>query len=394
MFSSYLGGSGVDEAFAVALDRRGDAYVAGLTSSTDFPTLNPLQPAFAGGSGLVIRSDAFVAKLTRDGSTLAYSTYLGGAANDQANSIAVDAAGAAWVTGRTLSADFPTVEATQPASAGNADAFLARISPDGSGPRYSTYLGGSDFDEGRGVAIAPAAAVIVVGVTSSADFPTRQGLQAELLGENDSFVARIDTESAQAGLSILTVFPAEGGDTGDVTMTIRGSGFAPGAAASLVRSGEAEIHAAPVTVSADGLVVVATFDLRERARGLWDVVVTNANGSSSTVPASFNVVPGTAAELWVDVVGRPRIRVSKEEMFTVLFGNRGNVDATGVPLSIRGIPTGAAWNPVFGIADPLPLPGQEPVDFAGTSLGVETTDGLLIPLIVLRIPAGFTGALP
>jgi beta-propeller repeat-containing protein len=394
VFSSYLGGSDVDQALAIAVDRRGDAYVAGLTSSADFPTVNAFQPAFAGGSGLVIRTDAFVTKFAADGSSLVYSTYLGGSANDQANGIAVDSEGAAYVTGRTLSTDFPTFEATQPENGGNGDAFVAKFSPDGSTLHYSTYLGGSDFDEGHGIAIGAGGAIVVVGVANSTDFPALGGLQAGLLGENDSFVVRIETAAPLEALSLLSVVPSQGGDIGEVTVVIRGSGFAPGATARLVRTDEADVEAAPVTVSADGLAVIATLDLRGRTRGAWDVVVTNSGRGSATLAKAFNVEEGKVADLWVDIVGRPRIRVNKEEIFTVLFGNRGNVDATGVPLAIRGIPEEATWSPGFSIVSPLPLPGQDAVDFAGTSPGLKTSDGVLIPLIIPKIPAGFTGSLP
>jgi len=104
------------------VDSSGNAYVTGSTASTNFPTANPLQPANGGGY------DAFVAKLDAAGSTLLYSTYLGGSQEEESYSIAVDSSGnAAYVTGSTLSTNFPTANPLQPANGGNADAFVAKL---------------------------------------------------------------------------------------------------------------------------------------------------------------------------------------------------------------------------------------------------------------------------
>src|SRR5262249_58166076 len=102
---------GEDSGAGMAVDAAGQAYVTGRTNSPDFPTVNPVQPALAGSGGTI---DAFVAKLTADGAALVYSTYLGGRFNDAGSGIAVDAAGAAYVTGVTISPDFPTLNPLQP----------------------------------------------------------------------------------------------------------------------------------------------------------------------------------------------------------------------------------------------------------------------------------------
>ena len=129
-------------ACGIAVDDPGNAYVTGGTNSTDFPTVNAVQPAFGGGG------DAFVAKLDRNGSQLLYSTYLGGSEVRQGFGIAVDDPGNAYVTGGTDSPDFPTVNAVQPAFGGGADAFVAKLNRNGSRLLYSTYLGGSGDDAG------------------------------------------------------------------------------------------------------------------------------------------------------------------------------------------------------------------------------------------------------
>src|SRR5205807_2241996 len=180
-YSTYLGGSGWDTGYAIAVDAAGNAYVTGETLSSDFPTANALQPAMARGSstaavfpkldaagaahvtgetwssdfptaqalqptkaGPSATADAFIAKLDASGTALLYSTYLGGSNGNWGNGIAVDAAGNAYVTGLTGSTDFPTVNAVQPAfGGGSSDAFVAKLDPTGSALVYSTYLGGN-----------------------------------------------------------------------------------------------------------------------------------------------------------------------------------------------------------------------------------------------------------
>src|SRR5208337_733038 len=149
VYSTYLGGSGIDGGSGIAVDSAGNAYVTGTTLSTDFPTANPLQATNKAAKGT-----AFVAVLNPAGSALVYSTYLGGSVRDGGSGIAADSAGNAYVTGTTLSTDFPTanpLQATNKASA-KGTAFVAKLNPAGSALVYSTYLGGSVQDGGSGIA--------------------------------------------------------------------------------------------------------------------------------------------------------------------------------------------------------------------------------------------------
>jgi hypothetical protein len=182
----------------IAVDSDGNAYVTGVTGS-DLPTMNPLQPTYAGGV------DAFVAKMNSAGSALVYSTYLGGSGYDGGGefdngpSIAVDAAGNAYVTGFTLSTDFPTMNPFQPANGGGGDAFVAKINPEGSALVYSTYLGGNKADRGTGIAADNAGNAYITGSTWSFDFPTLNPLQHIRRGTADAFVAKLNaTGSALA----------------------------------------------------------------------------------------------------------------------------------------------------------------------------------------------------
>src|SRR5262249_42982187 len=161
-----------DEGIGSAVDpASGDALVTGVTRSTNFPTANPLQGANAGGA------DAFVARLSADGSALVFSTYLGGSGSDVGYGIAVDpASGDALVTGSTGSTNFPTANPLQAVYRGFFDVFVTRLNAAGSALVYSTYLGGSRLDVGRAIAVDPVTGdALVTGDTISSDFPTTPG---------------------------------------------------------------------------------------------------------------------------------------------------------------------------------------------------------------------------
>jgi hypothetical protein len=194
IYSTYLGGSGSDSARGIAVDSSGNAYVTGETASTNFPTMNPLQPAYGGGIG-----NAFVAKLNASGSALVYSTYLGGSGEDGGRGIAVDSSGDAYVTGQTSSTDFPTMNPLQPTNgeAGNYTAFVTKLNPTGSALVYSTYLGGSDneIDGGSGIAVDSSDEAYVTGTTRSTNFPTMNPLQStngEGAGTDTAFVTKLN----------------------------------------------------------------------------------------------------------------------------------------------------------------------------------------------------------
>ncbi|UCD64464.1 MAG: SBBP repeat-containing protein [Candidatus Zixiibacteriota bacterium] len=190
VYSTCLGGSYRDYGRGIEVDADGAAYVTGLTLSSDFPTLNPFQPQ----PGNIV--DAFVTKLSASGSGLVYSTYLGGSAADEARGIAVDAYGAAYVTGQTSSADFPTLNPFQASlQGGDNDAFVTKLSSSGNSLAYSTYLGGGDQDEGRGIAVDGAGAAYVTGWTLSSDFPTLNPFQVSSQGSEDVFVTKLSSGS-------------------------------------------------------------------------------------------------------------------------------------------------------------------------------------------------------
>ena len=205
VYSTYLGGSYSDEAFGIAVDSSGSAYVTGLTNSYGFPTENPIQASCnecGYSTGNLFDGDAFVTKFSADGSSLVYSTYLGGSEDDWGQSIAVDSIGSAYITGLTQSTDFPTASPFQAANASilltttGANAFVAKLDPTGSALDYSTYLGGAAEDYGAGIAVDSNGSAYVTGFAQSHNFPTVNPVQATMLGDNDAFVTKFNADGS------------------------------------------------------------------------------------------------------------------------------------------------------------------------------------------------------
>jgi uncharacterized protein (TIGR03437 family) len=188
IYSTYLGGTGYEWAYAIAVDSIGSTYVTGGTGSTNFPTAGSLQ------RGLLGSEDVFVTKINPSGSAKIYSTYLGGSGGggDEGHGIAVDLQGNAYITGNTGSFDFPTVNPIQAKNSGSDDVFLAKLNATGSALIYSTYLGGSSLDSGSAIALDAAGSAYVVGTTSSSDFPVTNAFQAVKGAQSDAFVAKIN----------------------------------------------------------------------------------------------------------------------------------------------------------------------------------------------------------
>jgi len=157
LYTAYLGGSGLQQVTGAAVDEDGYLYIAGYTSSRDFPVIGGVQSALAG------RLDSFVAKLDPKGQSWVFSTYLGGTGDDLASSIAVDRQANVYITGSTSSADFPVKNAAEDVAPGDSRGFLAKISADGGTLSYATYLRGS----GRSVTVDSSGSAYVAGSTTS-----------------------------------------------------------------------------------------------------------------------------------------------------------------------------------------------------------------------------------
>ncbi|HLV87841.1 MAG TPA: choice-of-anchor D domain-containing protein [Candidatus Sulfotelmatobacter sp.] len=174
VYSTFLGGRAFDYPQGIAVDSIGNAYVVGQTNSPDFPlaTLGNLTPS---------QTYVFLSKLDVSGTTLLWADYVcGTSGNDWPAGVAVDSQGSAYITGVANSTDFPTVNPFQATQNGNSDAFLSKVSADGSTLVYSTYIGGSNWDQPSGIAVDSTGLATIAGTTTSQDFPLQNAFQASI----------------------------------------------------------------------------------------------------------------------------------------------------------------------------------------------------------------------
>ena len=187
VFGTYLGGHGYDGPFALAVDAAGCPYIAGYTVSTDFPPAKVSMP----------RSDAFVSKLSADGSELIYTAFfpMMPFGTYDLVGLAVDGKGSAYLTGATKSRNFPVKNAFQPEMAGGGiDGFFLKLTPNGKGLVYSSFLGGGSYEYGSQAAVDSTGSLTVAGLTASRDFPVVRGVQKTLRGHADVFVAKFNPD--------------------------------------------------------------------------------------------------------------------------------------------------------------------------------------------------------
>ncbi|MFZ0732891.1 MAG: choice-of-anchor D domain-containing protein [Candidatus Sulfotelmatobacter sp.] len=215
-YSTYLGGSSKDYGYGIAVDPNGDAFIAGTTFSSNFPvTSGAFQKACGGNS--CASGDGFVTELNSTGSGLVYSTYLGGVSVNQANAIALDSSGDAYITGYTKSSSFPvTAGAFQPkcssCTKGTVDSFVTKLNSSGSALVYSSYLGGNNGDTGYAIAVDASGNAYVTGYTYSTNFPTTVGAFQRTSGAaTAAFVSKVNP--AGTALSYSTYLGGSGTST-------------------------------------------------------------------------------------------------------------------------------------------------------------------------------------
>ena len=271
-YSTYLGGSGFESAPRLAVDAAGQAHIAGLTWSQDYPVLRAHQPQHGGGY-----SDLFVSVLDGAGGFV-HSTYLGGsgAETDWSQSlgpdVAVSGTGDTWITGTTMSLDYPTTpDALQPAhGGGQSDVFVTRLDAAGR-PQYSTFAGGTGDDYGRSIAAGTQGDVAVAGHTTSWNFPIRNGVQPVSNGSDEAFIMRIGEESGPPSDTVapMTSVALAGLDGWAgwyrsavlVTLTAEDNEGGSGVAAIQYRlnGGPSQLYSGPFTIASEGATYVTAY---------------------------------------------------------------------------------------------------------------------------------------
>ncbi|MEJ2416823.1 MAG: SBBP repeat-containing protein, partial [Exilibacterium sp.] len=201
IYSTFIGGSGEDSAYSLAVNSSGEAFVGGY-AGVGLPMINALQPNHGGGA-----RDGFIAKLNSAGSALQYSSFLGGFSRDSVRAIALDSNGDILIAGRTESANFPRMGPFQINLGGGVDGFVSKLSGDGTPLKFSSFIGGSENESLSALALDSNDNLVVVGVTHSADFPlTDDAIQSEFAQgvQGDLFAGRITNTDASTDLSVST----------------------------------------------------------------------------------------------------------------------------------------------------------------------------------------------
>jgi hypothetical protein len=348
IYSTYLGGSGLDEPEGIAIDNSGNAYLTGVTLSNDFPVTSGAFQTVGLATGPTSQYIGFVSKLNPGGSGLVYSTYLEATSSDIEvipTAIVVDVFGNAYVTGLTNSTAFPvTSDAYQGTFGGPnhdfSDAFLTKFTPDGSKLVYSSYLGGTGEEVAYGVAVDQIGDAYIAGLTSSFDFPvTGHAFQPAMHGTGDAFVTKFPL-GASGTLSVSSLTPSSGGNSGTASPQIFGTGFHDGATAKLNCAGQS-IVGTNLIVGPGGRFLNATFNLAGLLPGSCDVVVTNTDGSSATLPQAFTIQQGGSPNYQVYLTGVEARKVPGEDPVgpasAVMFAtvsNTGSVDSEGGVISL------------------------------------------------------------
>ena len=348
VYSTFLGGTGNEDGRRIAVDSFGMAYVAGVTSSSNFPTTTgAFQAAFGGGN-----ADAFIAKLdpTKSGvASLIYSTYLGGSGDENAENfprgvLAVDNAGNAHVTGTTTSTDFPTVNPIQPAPVGGFHAYVAKLNAAGSKLIYSTYLGGSGGDRGHGIYVDSGGNAFVTGQTWSLDFPlTSNAFQPAPGGSSDAFVVKIIPVASLSQASLMFANLAVGSTSAAQVITLTNEQNTPLNIASISASGDfAQTNTCGTSLGA-GLTcnISVTFGPTAPLNRTGSITVTDDASNSPQTVALSGIGVG------------PAVTVSGGSLGTQLVGTSSTAqvlsltDSGNAPLTITSIAISGANNGDF-----------------------------------------------
>lgn len=344
-YSTYLGGSNQNLGTGVALDNSGNAYVAGVTVSSDFPTTSGVAQSKFGGV-----EDGFVTEVKADGSAWVYSTFVGGSGTDDALAIAVDGAGEAYVTGDTTSSNFPTVNAAQQALGGTSatNVFITKLSAGGTAFLFSTYYGGNLDDAGTGIALDSFGDAYVTGRATSSNYPTSGSpFQASLKGSSDAFV----TEFSNTG---FVEYSSYLGGTGTENDALSGSDT-QGPIGAIAVDSSSNAYVAGSTASTTQFPVTGSAAQGAYGGGLADGFVAKVGPA----PADFSVaVSPTAATVSAGAT---------TSAITVTVSSVNASFGQAVALSCSGLPSKAACNFSAASVTPSATPGTSNLTISTTS---------------------------
>lgn len=388
-------------------DGKGNIWVIGTVGMSDFPTTaNALSRQLNGNGNAGV--DSFIAELTpgAQSTTLTYGSYLGGSGFDYGSHGVWDATGNIWIVTATQSYDWPgivTGTSLQPTIAGGYDIGLLELQPDGSKILYSTYLGGNgdeDANSGRAsIALDANSNVYLAGGTGSGNFPVTPNAVQPTFADGDAGPDGYDLYYAVLGAgSVGVVTPASGGNAGDVTVTVSGSGIQTNSTCSLTLNGTT-ITSILATVNATGTSIACTFPLSGANTGNYTVAVISPGGVTTSAASTFTVQNGGGPDLWVDIVGRSTLRVGEPSNFAITYGNSGTTDAYGVTLYVRYDPTltSSIFNSPSASNSYGDLPLSPVPDFSGdgtsynaiSPMYTSSVDGYsVVPILISKIPAG------
>ena len=367
-WSTYLGGTGRDLPFGIAVSQTtGNVYVCGSTGSDDFPTTsNAYQSSLAGGY------DAFVSEFSSDGTTLLYSTYLGGLKNDTADDLTVDASGNVYVTGQTVSTDFPTtptsLEPTFP-TGGAVVGFMTELNAAG-GLAYSTYLGGNNETYGFFITLDTSNNVYMTGITSSRNFPLKNPLIRNFYSGQDSFVMEITPQGNGAGDLLYSTYL--GGKSGIVI----GYGLAVDSTGAIYVAGETNATTYPtlnayqsannakydigfITKIAPGgaSAVFSTYLGGIKTQGIQGLALDSSNNiyvTGYTRSPDFPVTNSSKIQLPSDVFVTELAANGQKLLFSTFLGGTGRDNGWGIAVDSNGYidVTGYTLSTNFPLQDP------------------------------------------
>ena len=331
-YATYLAGWHSDYASKIAVDTLGQAHVAGLTLSTNFPMVNAFQPTLGGGF-----SDVFVSVLNPAGNDLVFSTFLGGNGMENDNSqsvgpkLAVTPDGTTYVAGSTMSTNFPrTADAIQSVYAGGVDdGFVTKISPTGQ-LQFSTLIGGAGMDNVGAIAVDGLGTVAITGYTDSANWPVNNAFQSSYAGSEDAFIATIaftppDTTPPATSIALSGTPGLAGWYRSVVQVTLSASDGSDGSGVKKieysVNGGPLQAYGGPFVVSAEGSTTISA-------------QATDTANNVETPPASASLMIDTTAP--VILIASPQARdYEHSERVSVSFS------ATDAPSGVAGTPSAA-----------------------------------------------------